>query len=264
MSHFDISLPDKGVTEQTPIHLGPGAFGLLTNCRLLDAVEQIVGPEIYSNPIQHARIKPPEREAPEELRKGSLMGQTDWHQDRGVHLPEADQTDILTVWSAGHRCNGRKRLPPCDPRRPERACDALREQRQLHPSRPADWSRDTRTYPPGRRAVHASPLSALVAFEHKRRHPLELRPALPPSRPGNWPPVVAWLRRPQPPRSRQRHFRPARLRRSLASGTHSHGRRGAEQGQSVDGGRADLRLVGRVAVTYKGVKAFLKSYANTY
>lgn len=98
ISHFDISLPDKGVTEQTPIHLGPGAFGLLTNRRLLDAVEQIVGPEVYSNPIQHARIKPPEREVPEELQKGSLMGQSDWHQDRGVHLPEADQTDILTVW----------------------------------------------------------------------------------------------------------------------------------------------------------------------
>ena len=98
MSHFDISLPFKGVTEQTPIHLGPRAFGLLTNPRLLDVVEQFVGPEIYSNPIQHTRIKPPERDVPEHLRASSLLAKTDWHQDQGVHLPEADQTDMLTVW----------------------------------------------------------------------------------------------------------------------------------------------------------------------
>jgi phytanoyl-CoA hydroxylase len=98
MSYFDISMPFKGVTEETPIHLGPRAFGLLTNPRLLDAVEQVVGPEIYSNPIQHTRIKPPERDVPEHLRASSLLAKTDWHQDQGVHLPEADQTDMLTVW----------------------------------------------------------------------------------------------------------------------------------------------------------------------
>src|SRR5438094_13760 len=31
MSYFDIALPFSGVTEQTPIHLGPAVFGLLTN-----------------------------------------------------------------------------------------------------------------------------------------------------------------------------------------------------------------------------------------
>ena len=98
MSHFDISLPFKGVTEETPIHLGPAVFGLLRNERLLDAVEQLVGPEIYSNPIQHTRIKPPERDVPEHLRASSLLAKTDWHQDQGVHLPEADQTEMLTVW----------------------------------------------------------------------------------------------------------------------------------------------------------------------
>src|SRR5919201_3789029 len=40
MSYFDISLPFEGVTEDTPIHLGPETFGLLTNPRLLDLVEQ--------------------------------------------------------------------------------------------------------------------------------------------------------------------------------------------------------------------------------
>src|SRR5216683_5130637 len=31
MSYFDISLPFAGVTEDTPIHLGPATFGLLRN-----------------------------------------------------------------------------------------------------------------------------------------------------------------------------------------------------------------------------------------
>jgi len=98
MGHFDISLPFEGVTEETPIHLGPETFGLLANPRLLDVVEQVIGGEIYSNPIQHTRIKPPERELPEHLQKSSLLSKTDWHQDTGVHLPEADDTHMLTVW----------------------------------------------------------------------------------------------------------------------------------------------------------------------
>jgi hypothetical protein len=98
MSSFDISLPFDGVTEETPIHLGPATFGLLRNRRLLDLVEQFIGGEIFSNPIQHTRIKPPERVLPEHLRGSSLLSRTDWHQDRGVHLPEADATDMLTVW----------------------------------------------------------------------------------------------------------------------------------------------------------------------
>lgn len=98
LGHFDISLPFEGVTLETPIHLGPQTFGLLTNPRLLDVVEQVIGGEIYSNSIQHTRIKPPARELPEHLRASSLVSKTDWHQDKGVHLPEADETHMLTVW----------------------------------------------------------------------------------------------------------------------------------------------------------------------
>src|SRR5438128_10048687 len=47
--HFDISLPQAGIQPDTPIHVGPAVFGLLTNSRLLDAVESVCGPEIYSN-----------------------------------------------------------------------------------------------------------------------------------------------------------------------------------------------------------------------
>jgi len=98
MAHFDISLPFEGVTEDTPIHLGPRTFGLLTHPKLLDLIEHFIGGEIYSNPIQHTRIKPPERELPEHLQGSSLLARTDWHQDQGVHLPEADHTNMLTVW----------------------------------------------------------------------------------------------------------------------------------------------------------------------
>jgi len=94
---LDISLPFAGVTEETPIHLGPATFRLLTHPRLLDVVEQLIGPEILSNPIQHVRIKPPERFLPPEFRN-TLVGQTDWHQDQGVALPEVDETEMLTVW----------------------------------------------------------------------------------------------------------------------------------------------------------------------
>jgi hypothetical protein len=94
---FDISLPFTGVTEETPIHLGPAVFSLLTSPRLMDAIEQLIGPEILSNPIQHVRIKPPEDLLPAEFRN-SLVSQTDWHQDQGVALPEVDETNMLTVW----------------------------------------------------------------------------------------------------------------------------------------------------------------------
>jgi phytanoyl-CoA hydroxylase len=94
---FDISLPQSGVKADTPIHLGPAIFGLLTNPSLLDAVESLIGPEIVSNPVQHVRIKPPQRYVPSSI--GALVGKTAWHQDQGVVLPEADATNILTVWT---------------------------------------------------------------------------------------------------------------------------------------------------------------------
>jgi phytanoyl-CoA hydroxylase len=96
--HLDISLGGP-ITEETPIHLGPAVFRILTSPRLLDAAESVVGPELYSNPIQHIRIKVPERLVPEPHRN-SLTATTEWHQDQGVALPEADQTDTLTVWLA--------------------------------------------------------------------------------------------------------------------------------------------------------------------
>lgn len=95
--YFDISLPQDTITENTPIHLGPAVFNLLINQRLLDVVEEFIGPEIYSNPVQHLRIKLPENLIPEDMRQ-PLTTKTQWHQDRGVVDEEADQSKILTVW----------------------------------------------------------------------------------------------------------------------------------------------------------------------
>jgi phytanoyl-CoA hydroxylase len=94
---FDISLPQTQVFPDTPIHTSEAVFNLLRHPRLLDVVEQFVGPEIYSNPIQHTRIKPPERLVPPQARNG-LVVRVGWHQDQGVATPEQDEVPVLTVW----------------------------------------------------------------------------------------------------------------------------------------------------------------------
>lgn len=96
---LDISLPlEQDIESDTPMHCGPAVFGLLRNQRLLDAVEQFIGPEIYSNPVQHIRTKPPEVTIPEEVRGHTLLGKTFWHQDLGVMTPDADGSGVLSVW----------------------------------------------------------------------------------------------------------------------------------------------------------------------
>ena len=97
--YFDFSLPQGNVRHDTPMWVGPAVFNAITNPRLLDAVESIIGPEIYSNPVQHVRIKPPERLVPKDPESGQArLGATNWHQDNGVVLPEADDSNIVTVW----------------------------------------------------------------------------------------------------------------------------------------------------------------------
>lgn len=96
---MDISLPGDRIEADTPMHFGPAVFDMVTAPRLLDMVEDLIGPAITSNPIQHVRIKPPEATLDaDEIR--AHVGGTDWHQDRAVALEEADQTDMVTVWLA--------------------------------------------------------------------------------------------------------------------------------------------------------------------
>lgn len=96
---MDISLPGDRIKPDTPMHFGPAVFEMITSAALLDLVEQLIGPELTSCPIQHVRIKPPERQ----LKKDKIrahVGGTDWHQDRAVALEDADETDMVTVWIA--------------------------------------------------------------------------------------------------------------------------------------------------------------------
>lgn len=96
---FDPALPQTDVRTDTPIWTGPAVFALLTNRRLLDLVESVIGPEIFANPVQHVRIKPPEALVDRQLAAGQhALGATSWHQDNGVVTEDADDSNILTVW----------------------------------------------------------------------------------------------------------------------------------------------------------------------
>ena len=104
---FDINLPVRNYgrkwsravpfSYKSQFHFGPAIFGLLRNERLLDAVQSLIGSEIYSNPVQHVRIKVPEHLL-RSGRKTGLNATTQWHQDNGVVTADADKTDMLTVW----------------------------------------------------------------------------------------------------------------------------------------------------------------------
>ena len=95
---FDITLSGP-ITEQTPMHTGPAVFNLITHPRLLDVVEELIGSEILSNPIQHTRIKPPEHLLNQKFQgRNTMVSAVEWHQDQGVATVEVDATEMLTVW----------------------------------------------------------------------------------------------------------------------------------------------------------------------
>ena len=97
---MDISLPGDTIHADTPMHFGPAVFNdMVMAPQLLDLVEDLIGPEITSNPIQHVRIKPPCTDLTSDEIRGHITA-TDWHQDRAVALEEADQTQMVTVWLA--------------------------------------------------------------------------------------------------------------------------------------------------------------------
>ena len=101
---FDITLnpyltDPPAFRPTSPVHTGPAVFDLLRNPRLLDAVQTFVGPEIYSVPVQHVRVKPPESVLPAGERT-PLTGSSFWHQDLAVINPEADGTNMVGAFVA--------------------------------------------------------------------------------------------------------------------------------------------------------------------
>ena len=100
---FNISLPlVNGAVDPDnyDAHFGPALFALQRNSRILDAVESIIGGEIDSSPVQQMRIKPPQDLVGEANAEHSNIGVTTWHQDTVAVLPEANDTEQVTVWVA--------------------------------------------------------------------------------------------------------------------------------------------------------------------
>jgi len=96
---FEIALATTSVDPSARINCGQATFDLLRSPRILDLVESLIGGEIYANPVQHTRIKLPPTVS-QRQQVGNLTGTTQWHQDQGAVLPEADRTNTITVWAA--------------------------------------------------------------------------------------------------------------------------------------------------------------------
>lgn len=98
VQEFNISFPVKGgLAKDTPVMTDACIFHLLRHPAVLDAVEKVLGGEIMSNPIQHARVKPPERSITGAHGQGLIRG-IPWHQDQAAVTPDADNSSMCTVW----------------------------------------------------------------------------------------------------------------------------------------------------------------------
>jgi len=65
----------------------PGYYHLMRQPKILDAVESLIGPEIFSNPVYNVRPKVPKVAA----------GAVPWHQDKS-YWPDANSNPVITVW----------------------------------------------------------------------------------------------------------------------------------------------------------------------
>jgi len=65
----------------------PGYYDLMSNPKIIDAVEGLIGPEIFSNPVYNVRPKVPKVAA----------GAVPWHQDKS-YWPDANANPVITVW----------------------------------------------------------------------------------------------------------------------------------------------------------------------
>lgn len=65
----------------------PGYFHLMSSPKILDAVESLIGGELFSNPVYNVRPKIPKVAA----------GAVPWHQDKS-YWPDANSNSVITVW----------------------------------------------------------------------------------------------------------------------------------------------------------------------
>lgn len=83
-----------GLTDEDFLRYGrswrdrlPGYFHLMSRPQILDAVESLIGPEIFANPVYNTRPKVP----------GVAAGAVPWHQDKS-YWPDANSNPVITVW----------------------------------------------------------------------------------------------------------------------------------------------------------------------
>jgi phytanoyl-CoA hydroxylase len=65
----------------------PGYYHLMATPKILDAVEALIGGEIFANPVYNVRPKVP----------GVAAGAVPWHQDKS-YWPDANANPVITVW----------------------------------------------------------------------------------------------------------------------------------------------------------------------
>ncbi len=87
--------PEIGQGMDIMHYRGRAIFEFLRNDNLLDLIESLLGPELTCNPIQHLRAKPPQAY---EQREGPSFHNAPWHQDAGVMMAAAENSDIVTCW----------------------------------------------------------------------------------------------------------------------------------------------------------------------
>ena len=103
VDYLNISLPlvnGEVDPEHYRVHSGPAVFDLLRHPKILDLVEPFLGSEIASSPVLQMRIKPPLKKVASDCAAHSNVGLTTWHQDTVAVLPEANETNQITVWIA--------------------------------------------------------------------------------------------------------------------------------------------------------------------
>ena len=80
--HFNTRLPRDNVKKDSDYFASQSLWNLINHKKILDVVEQLLGSEILSNPVQNTRIKQPESKLPRHSVQ-YLRGET-WHQDAAV------------------------------------------------------------------------------------------------------------------------------------------------------------------------------------
>ncbi len=174
----------------------PGYFQLLSNTKVLDVVESLIGPEIFANPVYNVRPKVPRVAA----------GEVPWHQDKS-YWPGAMSNPVITVWIAlvdATLENGCLRIIP---RTQSEAVGGFHFEtysgtayRELDDEQVGPLKGRARTLPVDVGLGHhfQRPVHSFVRPERIGAHPLERRPPLPTGGPGPDAAVRARLPGPEP------------------------------------------------------------------